>query len=208
MNETTPGDRLRQQVAGVCLLAGALLMTPTTMFEYAEGRLFAAGIVGLIVSILLLPGLLEIARLLQQSMPRFSVVVGLIATVGCVAGASMQTALLHEWAAYEAGTPEAMVTAIIEVTEQQVFPALVIFSIMFPVSLLLLGIGLYMTRVTPKWVAGLLVAGAIVFPLGHIGTSQFVSHLAETLLLIPLAWISVRLLFEAKHVRSTMPAAT
>jgi hypothetical protein len=121
MEGTTLADRLQEKVAGVCLIAGALLMAPTTFFEYSQGTLFGAGALGLLLYAVLVPGLLGIARLLREGAPRLSVVVGLLATFGCVAGATFQTAILHEWAARTAGTPEALMAAIMEVTEGRVF---------------------------------------------------------------------------------------
>ena len=192
MDGTMLADRLQERVAGVGLIAGALLLAPVTYFEYSQELLFGAGAVGLFLYALLLPGLLGVARLLRQGAPRLSVVAGLLATFGCVAGATFQTAILHEWAARTAGTPEATMAAIMEVTEGQVFPVLVTLGILFPISLLTLGIGLFRTGAAPAWVAALLVIGAIAFPAGHIGQIQLVQHLAETILLVPLVWLGLR----------------
>lgn len=209
MEGTPLANRLEEKVAGVCLIAGTLLYVPTTQFEYSSKELlFWAGFLGLLVYILLLPGLLGIARLFRRPAPRLSVVVSLLATVGCVAGASFQTALLHEWAARTAGAPETMMAAIRDVTTGRVYPVLLIFSIQFPISLLLLGIGLYRTHMAPTWVAALLGIGAIVFPLGHIGTNLLIQHLAESLLLIPLVWLGLRFLTDATPKGVAVPAAT
>lgn len=206
MEGTALADRLQEKVAGVCLIAGALLWAPTTHFDYSGG-LFWAGVFGLVIYILFVPGLLRIARLLRQRAPRLSVVAGLLIAAGCVAGASFQTALLHEWAARTAGTPEAMLAAIMEVTEGRVFPVLVIFSIQFPISLLTLGVGLFRTRTAPTWVAVLLAIGAVVFPVGHIGGIQLLQHLAEVILLVPLVWLGLRFLRGVPQVVA-VPAST
>ena len=209
MEGTALADRLQEKVAGVCLIAAPLLWAPITIFEYSsQGMLFWAGFLGLVIYILFIPGLLGIARLLRQPAPRLSVVVGLLIAAGCVAGAAFHTDLLSEWAARTAGTPEAMVAAIIEVTEGQVYPVLLIFSIQFPISLLALSVGLYRTRTAPPWVAALLGTGAIVFPVGHIGTIQLVAHLAEFILLVPLVWLGVRFLSGATPYRVTVPVTT
>lgn len=205
MEGTTLADRLQEKVAGVGLIAGALLWAPTTLFDYSRGTLFGAGALGLLLYALLLPGLLQIARLLRQGAPRLSVIAGLMATFGCVGAATFQTALLHEWAARTAGTPEATMAAIMEVTEGRVFPVLVILSIQFPISLLTLGVGLFRAGAAPAWVAALLGIGAIAFPVGHIGSIQLVTHLAETLLLVPLIWLGLRFLAGATP-RGVVPA--
>ncbi|CAA9433864.1 MAG: hypothetical protein AVDCRST_MAG15-3036 [uncultured Rubellimicrobium sp.] len=208
MEGTPLVNRLEEQVAGVCLIAGAVLLAPTTYFEYSEGRLFGAGALGLVLYALLVPGLLGVARSLRQGAPRLSVVVGLLATLGCVGGAVFQTALLHEWAARTAGTPEAMVAAIMAVTEGRVFPVLVIFGILFPIALLTLGVGLFRTGVAPTWLAALLGIGAIAWPVGHIGSMQLVQHLADALVLVPLVWLGLRSLTNATPQGVAVPAAT
>ncbi len=206
MEGTALADRLQEKVAGVCLIAGALLLAPATQFEYSGG-LFWAGVFGLVIYILFVPGLLGIARLLRQPSPRLSVVAGLLVAAGCVGGVSFQAAMLHEWAARTAGTPEAMMAAIMEVTEGQVFPVLVIFSFQFPISLLTLSVGLFRTHTAPTWVAVLLAIGAVVFPVGHIGSIQLVQHLAEVILLVPLVWLGLRFLRGVPQVVA-VPAST
>jgi hypothetical protein len=205
MEGTTLAERLQEKVAGACLIVAPLLMVPNTLFEYREGMLYWAGFAGVLAYICLVPGLLGVARLLRQRAPRLSVFGGLLATVGTVAGAIFSAAILFEWAEREAGTPEATMVAINEVVEGRVFPALVTFGILFPVSLLLLSGGLFRTGVVPKWVAAMLGVGAIVFPIGHIGESQLTSHVAEFLLLVPMAWIGLRHLSDA-HLDDAQPS--
>jgi hypothetical protein len=206
MDGTTLADRLQEKVAGVCLIVGALLLAPATYFEYSQGLIFWSGAIGLLLFALLVPGLLGVARLLRQGAPRLSVGAGLMATSGCVSGATFQTALLHEWAARTAGTPEALMAAIMEITEGQVFPVLVILGILFPISLLTLSAGLFRTGVVPTWVAALLGIGAIAFPVGHIGSIQLVQHLAETVLLVPLVWLGLHSLTWATPRGVAVPA--
>ena len=208
MAGTPLADRLEAKVAGVCLILAPLLMVPNTFFEYREGRLFWAGYLGVLAYTCLVPGLLGIARLLRRRAPRLSVVGGLLATVGTVYGAVFSAALLFAWAERAAGTPEATAVAINEVVEGRLFPALIPFGILFPVSLLLLGVGLFRTGVVPKWVGALLAIGAVLFPVGHIGESQLASHLAELLLLVPMVWLGLRSLADAEPARVAVPATT
>ncbi len=207
MEGTRQADRLQEKVAGACLIVGALLLAPTTQFEYSSrGMLFWAGALGLVLYALLIPGLLGIARLFRQPAPRLSVVAGLLVAAGCIGGVSFQAAMLHEWAARAAGTPEAMMSAIMEVTEGRVFPILVIFGIQFPIALLTLSVGLFRTRTAPTWVAALLGIAAILWPIGHIGTILLVSHLAHTIALVSLVWLGLRFLRGATPYGVTVPA--
>ena len=207
MDATMLADRLQEKVAGVCLIAGALLLAPATYFEYSQDLIFWSGAVGLLLFALLVQGLLGVARLLRRGAPRLSVVAGLLATAGCVSGATFQTALMHEWAARTAGTPEALMAAIMETTEGRVFPVLFILGCLFPVSLVTLSVGLFRTGPAPVWVAALLGIGAIAFPIGHVGSIQVIQHLAETLLLVPLVWLGLRSFAGAAPQGIAVPAA-
>lgn len=197
MEATDPAGRLEEKVAGVCLIAAPLLMIPNTFFEYREGTLFWAGLAGVLAYIGFVPALLGIARLLRGRAPRLSVCGGLLATAGAVGGAIFSAALLFEWAEREAGTSEATMAAITEVVEGRLFPVLLLFGSLFPLSLLILSVGLFRTGVVGRWVAVLLGVGAIAFPAGHAGESQLIAHLAEFVLLVPMAWIGARLLGDA-----------
>lgn len=206
MEGTTLADRLQEQAAGVCLIAATLLMAASTFFEFAEGMLFAAGLVGMLAYLCFIPALLGIARLLRRRTPRLAVFIGLLATVGCVGAVTFETAMLHEWAARTAGTPEATLAAITEVVEGRLYPVLVIFSIQFPISLLILSVGLFRAGVAPTWAALLLGSGALIFPVGHIGSLQPIMHLADLLLGVPLIWTALRYLTSATPQGAAVPA--
>lgn len=206
LDETLPADRLQEKIAGVCLIAGGLLMAPASYCEYTPGLLFVAGSLGLLLYTLLIPGLLGVARLLRRPASRLSVVASLLATFGCVGGSTFETALLHEWAARAAGTPEAQMAAILNVTEERVFPVLVLLGILFSISLLTLGVGLFRTGTVPTWVAALLGLGAVLFPVGHIGSLEIVTHAAETLILVAFVWIGLRFLTGASTQGIAIPA--
>lgn len=208
MDGTMLAERLQEQVAGVCLIAGSLLMAASTFLEFAEGTRFAAGFVGVLAYLCFIPALLGIARLLRERAPRLSVVGTLVAICGCGGGVAFEAAILHEWAARAAGLPEAQVAALLEIVKGRVFPALLIFGIQFSLSLLVLGVGLVKTAVVPKWVPALIVCGALLFPLGHIGRIEPIMHLADFLLVVPMIWLGLRALSGATPQGRAVPATT
>lgn len=197
MDGTATADRLQEKVSGVFLIAGSLLMAASTFLEFADGMLFSAGFIGMLAYLCLIPATLGIARLFRQSAPRLSVFGGLLTTIGCVGGTTFETAILHEWAERTAGTPEATLLAITEVVEGRLFPILVLFGIQFPISLLVLSVGLFRTGAVPRWAPVLLGSGAVLYPLGHIGSIEPVMHLADLLLVVPMTWIGLRYLTSA-----------
>ena len=206
MDGTATADRLQEKVSGVFLIAGSLLMVASTFLEFSAGMLFGAGFIGMLAYLCFVPATLGLARLLRQRAPRLSVFVGLLATVGCVGAVNFQTALLHAWAARTAGTPEATMVAIAEVVEGRLFPVFVIFGIQFPLALLILSVGLSWAGVVPKWAAVLLGSGAIIYPVGHIGSIQLLMHLADLLLVVPMIWLGLRFLRGATPRGVAVPA--
>ncbi len=206
MDETLLAERLQERIAGVCLIAGALLMAASTFLEFAGGLLFGAGLVGMLAYLCFIPATLGIARSLRPRAPRLSVWGGLLATVGCVGGVTFETALLHEWAERTAGTPEMAMLAISAVVKGRLFPVLVLFGIQFSISLLVLGVGLWRIGVVPRWVPVLLGCGALLFPFGHIGNIQLVTHLANLLLIVPMVWLGLRALTNAPPQGVAIPA--
>ncbi len=78
-------------------------------------------------------------------------------------------------------------------------------SILFPLSLLVLGIVLFRTKVIPPWVALLLALGAVVFLFGRILRDELVTHISDVGWLIPMAWIGLQYLRQPADDTSTAP---
>jgi hypothetical protein len=206
MEASARADQLQRQVAGGCLIAGALLMPLSSFFEYRDGMLFWAGVTGVLAYGLLAPGLLGLASLPRPKAPRLSVIGGLLLMLGAVGGTAFSTAQLFDWAEREAGTPPQTLEAINAIVEGRVFPVLVIFGCLLPIGLVAIAIGLFRTAVVPPWSAVLLGLGAVLFPVGHIGGIELVTHVADALLLVPFVWIALRLLQPTRTATAAVPA--
>jgi len=63
---------------------------------------------------------------------------------------------------------------------------------LFPLSMLILAINLWRTRIVAGWICVLLCIGAIVFPLSRISRIPILGHAADLFLLVPLFFISVK----------------
>jgi hypothetical protein len=63
-----------------------------------------------------------------------------------------------------------------------------------PLSLTVLGIVLFKTRLIPKPLAVFIVLGAITFPLGRIFRIEWVVHVTDALLMVPLTVLGLRVL--------------
>jgi len=64
----------------------------------------------------------------------------------------------------------------------------------FPLSLLVLGINLFRTKVVSTWIGIFLCIGAIAFPVSRIPRIEWIAHVADFLLLVPTVAIGITLL--------------
>jgi len=206
MERTTTIDRLLDKVGGVCLIAAPLLSAISSPLRFNEATLFAAGLTQMYSCVLFIPALFGLARLLHRTAPRLAVTGGLVGILGSVGGVNFATLLLYEWAARTAGADEATVGAITQTVQSRLWPALSLPTIMFPISFLILSIGIIRTGVMPRWVGALLCVAAIIFPLGRIPDIQALFHLSDLLLFIPLAWIGLRYLTGPTPQNFAIPA--
>lgn len=64
-----------------------------------------------------------------------------------------------------------------------------------PLSLILLGVFFLKTKATKSWIAIMIMVGGLVFPAGRILRNEWLAHLADSILLIPLCYLAMHLLF-------------
>jgi hypothetical protein len=208
MTQATTADRLWEKVGGICLIGAPLLVAIGSPFWFSDSTLLWAGAIQMYAWLLFIPALLCLARLLQHQAPRLAVVSGTLGIFGSVGGLNFGTFGAYLWATGTAGVDAATVREIQQIADAQLFPILNLPGIFFPISLLVLSIGLFQTRAVPRWTAILLGIGAISFPLGRIPDIQVLYHLSDALLLIPLGWIGLRTLAEEAPSRVAVPATT
>ena len=63
-----------------------------------------------------------------------------------------------------------------------------------PLSLILLGILLWKTRKTKSWVAIMIIIGGLAFPASRISRNEWLAHIADLLLLVPLMYLGIQIL--------------
>jgi len=129
----------------------------------------------------------------------------LVATIGCFAGNNFGFLGLLESAIQ---IPEAQQRAGMEQHAGAFVATLFVPGLLFPLSLLVLGIQLIRARQVPLWVGILLCLGAIGFPASRIGRIQALAHIDDVVLLVAcgtLAWQLIRQ--PATPVTAPVPAA-
>lgn len=206
MEQPTAIDRLLDKVGGVCLIAAPLLSAISSPLRFNEATLFSAGLTQMYACVLFIPAILALARLLRHTAPRLAIIGGMVGILGSVGGVNFATLLLYEWASRTAGADQTTVRAITEAVQSELWPALSLPTIMFPIGFLILSIGLLRFGIVPRWVGALLCVAAIVFPLGRIPDIQALFHLSDLLLFIPLAWIGMRYLTGPTQQNVAIPA--
>ena len=61
-----------------------------------------------------------------------------------------------------------------------------------PLSILLLGILFFKTKTTKPWVAVMIIIGAIAFPVSRISRNEWLAHISDILLLVPLLYLAIQ----------------
>lgn len=67
-----------------------------------------------------------------------------------------------------------------------------------PLGLILAGSLLLKTKETSSWVAVMIIMGGLAFPVSRISRNEWVAHIADLLLLVPLMILSSKLLFRSR----------
>lgn len=63
----------------------------------------------------------------------------------------------------------------------------------FPMSLLVLGIVLIVTKKTPVWVGMLIALSAVLFPVSRITRIEMIAHIDDLLMLVPMGYLGFEL---------------
>ncbi len=67
-----------------------------------------------------------------------------------------------------------------------------------PLSLILIGILLLKTKKTENWVAIMILFGGVVFPAGRISRNEWLAHIADLFLLVPVAYLGIQILLRRR----------
>lgn len=145
--------------------------------------------------ILFVPAVLGLIRLTRRGAPVLSYVGGGLALVGTLgaAGHNVFAHVLDGAMAQLDGARSEMVQLAAELELSPSFlVVLLMFLIGFVLGLILLGVGLYRSRTTPRWAALAILLGTLVF--GNAGTSLPLTLVAFVLLTVGMATTGYRVL--------------
>jgi Domain of unknown function (DUF4386) len=175
------------------LRAASLVLGPALLaasgFFWLDGRYGLIG--GTLVawgSLAWLYGLLGVWEHLQPRLPRASAV-GIVATLlGAFGGIAFGLQGVFE-ELFDVSGPQSLAAA----AAHPVVSWAVLWGPgpMFPISLVLLGVALLRTGVTPRPLAVLLILGGAAFPLSRAGRIELVAHTIDAALLATSVWLAV-----------------
>ena len=182
--------RLSTLVAGVLLVAAPVLQGISTFFWNGSSQGIDTGAILVPATVCWIVGLTAVFRTIEDRAPRYAAIAYPFAMYGCVGGATfgvqgMQEELFHFDHA------EAL-----RLLDQHMFAAELAFWIagpLFPLSLAVLGAMLIRIRAVPVAVGVLVCAGALAFPLSRVPRVPLIAHLADLLLLLPFAYLGIRM---------------
>ncbi|MBE1584512.1 hypothetical protein ACFPOI_31025 [Nonomuraea angiospora] len=183
-------DRPRRLVAAGCLVAAPMFQGVSTFFWRDGYQGVDTGTLIVLATVCWIVGLTAVFRSIEPYAPRYTAIAYPPAMYGCVGGVTFGVQGMHE---------ELLRTDHVEAVRllgEHPFAAYFAFwiaGLLFPLSMLALGAVLARIRVVPVAVGVLLCAGALAFPLSRIPREPAVAHLADLLLLLPVAYLAIHL---------------
>ncbi len=186
VNQATP-----HKMYGLSLILGPLLQGISSFF-WINGEYGVTGGTILVLSIVFwIPALVCLFGLVKDKMPNYAAWGLLIAIFGFIGGCNFAFVgvmsqifnISHK-------------TYIEGFAKYPVSSNLLLFQAgpLAPLSLIVLGIVLLRTKSVDKLIAILIILGGLAFPLGRISRTQWVAHITDALLLIPLSILGLRIL--------------
>lgn len=176
---------------GISLVLASLLQA-LSGFLWTNGEYGVSGGTVLVFSMICwIPALTLLFGLVKDKLPNYAALGLLIAIYGFISGVNF--AFTGVYAEIFNISHEKYIQ---EFAKYPVSSNLLLFQAgpLAPLSLIVLGIVLIRTR-TVEFLPGLLIIlGGIAFPFGRITRTEWIAHIADLLLLVPLSILGIRLL--------------
>ena len=140
--------------------------------------------------VLFVPAVIGLEAVIHRRAPILALTGGALALIGAIAGATMQAFFRAVIVLRNGGLSDAVTTLR---QESAIALTTLMPGIFFPVGLLILAIGLWRSRVAPAWMAAVLAAGAVLFPIGHAAGFRPALILGDVVLLVAFAGVAARI---------------
>ena len=179
------------RLSGAAIVAAPVLLLVSTISYITAGDGMntgeAGGAIQVWAMIAFALAMVSLARLLERPAPRAAAALTVVGLIGAAGGVgygidSIQAAIFD--------------TGSIQETDSAVAPlALQLPGVLFPLSLIGLGVMLARTGVVARWSGWALAAGGLLFPLARIPDVEALALVGDALLvmaLVPLGWQTIR----------------
>lgn len=179
------------RIAGICSILAPLPLVAADIMKVADTMRFERTVVEWISFAFFIPAIFGLTYLVAAQGSRFVFVGGTIASLGAMAGSSMQVFARVRVILEDNGVGQ--VIQGLRASKKLIF-ATQTPGILFPLGLLLLAVALYRCRVVSRPIVFCLAAGAFFFPINHISSLMLGRVGADILLLIAFGAFGNRML--------------
>jgi hypothetical protein len=172
MDETTNRRRL---LGGICMGVLALTlvahafswMLPGNGGPATHGEIASLGFRAVLSAALHAGALIALTQLLRQHADRLALTGAALSMMGMVVAGRIIALWQLSLVADPASLTQSSVATKLQETAPIVWVSIVPIGLMYPLGMLLLGIALLRSRVVPRWIGALFMAGAVLFPIGR-----------------------------------------
>ncbi|WP_080057108.1 hypothetical protein [Spirosoma aerolatum] len=187
----TTNTSIEQRIWGIAMIVAPLLYLISTFYWQNGEYTITGGTLMVVATVFWIPALAGLFAKLKSTMPNYASWGWLIALCGVISGNNFGMRGIY---AQVFGIPKE--TLLHEAAIHSVSFNITMFMSgpLFPLSLLVLGIQLMRKKAVPYWVGFLLCAGAVAFPVSRIARIEWIAHVADFLLFIPIAYLGWPLL--------------
>jgi hypothetical protein len=181
--------QLERRLEGFCLIIAPLLLASST-FYWHQGEYGVESATLLIPSLFFwIPALKCLFALVDRKTTWYPVVGYWIAVFGCISGVCFAF-LGYLTTIFNIPHRE----YLSELGKYPVTSQILLFASgpIFPLSLFILGIILMSKKAIQNWIAVLLCAGAILFPVSRIARVEWLAHVADIIFFVPCFRIAIK----------------
>lgn len=197
VGEIVQTTSVERAVWGFSLVAAPALSAAATFFMQDGDYGVTGGTLGVLASVLWIPALMGLFSLIRTERPRYAAMGLLIAIYGVVGGVNFS------FEGFYAAALNLSHEKSVQAFASYPWQANLLLWLPGPLlylSLLVLAFNLTRTQLVPRWVGLLLGISAIIYPASRIPRIDLLIHTADVLLLIPLAYVGLRLLSDGRQV--------